>query len=98
MKKVEIIGAAIVDVLVTPAEETVFQTGSYPADQILMTHGGDALNEATVLQRLGVPVHLETILGDNAAGETVRRRMETVGLETSGLHVQGREVLRRKKN
>lgn len=88
MKKVEIIGAAIVDVLVTPAEETVFQTGSYPADQILMTHGGDALNEATVLQRLGVPVHLEAILGDDAAGETVRRRMEAVGLETSGLHVR----------
>ena len=29
MKKVEIIGAAIVDVLVSPAEERVFQTGSY---------------------------------------------------------------------
>ena len=88
MKKVEVIGAAIVDVLVTPAEESVFCTGSYPAEQIVMTCGGDALNEATVLQHLGVPVHLETLIGADAAGETVRRRMEQVGLELSGLHVR----------
>ena len=88
MKKVEIIGAAIVDVLVSPADEQVFQTGSSPADQILMTHGGDALNEATVLQSLGVPVHLETIIGDDAAGASVRRHMERVGLETSGVRIR----------
>lgn len=88
MKKVEIIGAAIVDVLVSPAEETVFQTGSYAADQIVMTHGGDALNEATVLQQLGVPVHLETVIGDDTAGETICRHMENAGLEESGLHIK----------
>lgn len=87
MKKVEIIGAAIVDVLVTPAEEKVFQTGSYPADRIVMTYGGDALNEATVLQGLGAPVHLETLIGNDAAGEAVSRRMEQVGLDRSGVHV-----------
>lgn len=87
MKKVEIIGAAIVDVLVTPVEETVFQTGSYPADRIVMTHGGDALNEATVLRCLGGNVHLETLVGNDMAGETVMRRMERVGLSREGLHV-----------
>ncbi len=88
MKKVELIGAAIVDILVTPADERVFQTGSCPAERILMTHGGDALNEATVLHGLGVPVHLETVIGDDAAGESVRRQMERVGLEQSGVHVR----------
>ena len=34
MKKVTIIGAAIVDVLVRPAEPEVFKTGSYAAQQI----------------------------------------------------------------
>ena len=87
MKKVEIVGAAIVDVLVTPVEETVFQTGSYPADRIVMTHGGDALNEATVLHCLGGEVHLETLIGDDTAGETVVRRMERVGLSKDGLHI-----------
>ena len=88
MKKVEIIGAAIVDVLVTPADERVFEIGSWPADQIVMTYGGDALNEATVLHKLGGNVHLETLLGSDAAGETVLRRMEQVGLEKSGVRVR----------
>ncbi len=88
MKKVEIIGAAIVDVLVTPVEEKVFQTGSYPADQIVMTYGGDALNEATVLHKLGGDVHLETLLGADAAGESVLRRIRQVGLEDSGVHIR----------
>ena len=88
MKQVEIIGAAIVDVLVSPADEAVFQTGSSPAEQIVMTHGGDGLNEATVLHGLGAPVHLETIIGDDMAGETVIRHMEQVGLEQSGLHIR----------
>ncbi|MEE1086408.1 MAG: carbohydrate kinase family protein [Schaedlerella sp.] len=88
MKRVEIIGAAIVDVLVSPAEEEVFQTGSYAANEIKMTHGGDALNEATVLQQLGVPVHLETVIGSDTAGETVCRHMENAGLEESGLHIK----------
>lgn len=87
MKKVEIIGAAIVDVLAAPADERVFAIGSQPADQILMTYGGDALNEATVLHKLGGKVHLETLLGDDEAGKAVLRRIERVGLETSGVHV-----------
>ena len=88
MKRVEIIGAAIVDVMVSPAEEDVFQTGSYAAEKIVMTHGGDALNEATVLQCLGVPVHLETVIGNDTAGETICRHMENAGLEESGLHIK----------
>jgi len=86
MKKVEIIGAAIIDVLVSPAEESVFQTGSYAADNIVMTYGGDALNEGTVLQGLGIPVHLETVIGDDSAGESICRHMEEIGLEKNGLH------------
>ena len=88
MKKVEIIGASIVDVLVSPAEESVFQTGSYAADNIVMTFGGDALNEATVLQGLGVPVYLETVVGSDSAGESICRHMEEVGLEKSGVHIK----------
>ena len=88
MKKVEIIGAAIVDVLVTPADERVFEIGSLPAEQIVMTYGGDALNEATVLHKLGGKVHLETLLGDDEAGRAVLRRMEQVGLETSGVRIR----------
>ena len=82
MKKVRILGAAIVDVLVSPADERVFAIGSCPADRIIMSYGGDALNEATVLRCLGGNVQLHTILGDDEAGRAVMRRMEQVGLDT----------------
>lgn len=85
MKKVEIIGAAIVDVLVSPANDAVFRTGSAPCERIVMTYGGDALNEATVLKGLGAPVQLVTVLGKDDAGEAVRRRMERVGLDLNGV-------------
>jgi len=88
MKKIHVVGAAIIDVLVSPADERVFQTGSLPADRIVMHFGGDALNEATVLQKLGAPVQLETIVGNDAAGNAVCRRMETVGLCLDSVHVR----------
>lgn len=92
MKQVQIIGAAIVDILVSQADEAVFQTGSSPTEGIFLSYGGDALNEATVLQRLDVPVRLETVIGKDEAGEAVCRRMDAVGLDKSGLHI--REDLR----
>ena len=40
--EVLVIGAAIIDVLVRPADEAVFHTGSYPAEDIRMSVGADA--------------------------------------------------------
>ena len=88
MKQVQIIGAAIVDVLVKPADERVFAVGSFPAEQIVMSCGGDALNEATVLHKLGGSVTLRTVLGEDEAGKTVLRRMEQLGLDTRGVRIR----------
>ena len=67
-KEVLLIGAAIIDVLVRPADAEVFRTGSYPAEEIRMSPGADALNEATVLARLGAKVRLLTVMGSDPAG------------------------------
>lgn len=72
MPNIIVIGAAILDVLVTPAEAQVFETGSYPAQDIRMMPGGDGMNEAVVLARLGADVMLETVTGDDMAGNVVR--------------------------
>lgn len=79
--EIVIIGAAIVDVLVRPASEEVFQTGSYGAEDIRMSVGADALNEATVLARLGKRVRLETILGNDQTGAYITRHCEEEGIE-----------------
>ena len=80
MAEIVIIGAAIVDVLVRPVNAAVFETGSYPAEEIGMSPGADALNEAIVLARLGGQVRLETVVGDDAAGRFLIRECADNGI------------------
>lgn len=88
MKKVLVIGAAIIDILVSGADEAVFRTGTHPTEGIRLSYGGDALNEATGLAHLGVPVRLETVVGDDEAGRAVLRRMEAAGIPAEGVHIR----------
>lgn len=76
-----VIGAAIIDILVRPAEAEVFQTGSYAAEEIRMSTGADALNEAAVLAGLGKRVRLETVTGSDRAGQFVRNYCRDMGIE-----------------
>lgn len=75
-----IIGAAIVDILVRPASEEVFRTGSYPAEDIRMSTGADALNESTVLSRMGRKVLLETVIGSDQAGQYLLEHCNREGI------------------
>ena len=76
-----IIGAAIIDILVRPADEEVFRSGSSSAEEIRMSTGADALNEATVLARLGKRVRLETVIGSDRAGAFIREHCQNSGIE-----------------
>ena len=75
-----VVGAAILDVLAEPVDERVFETGSSPADAITMRAGGDALNEATVLAKLGESVQLLTVLGSDPASELIRAHCRKWGI------------------
>ena len=66
-----IIGAAILDILVRPVGEDVFRMGSYNAEDIRMSVGADALNEATILAKMGKRVGLETVIGKDKAGKLI---------------------------
>lgn len=78
-----LIGASIIDVLVHPASVDVFAKGSSPAEEITMSVGADALNEATVLAKLGKKVRLETVVGDDEAGHYILNHCEKVGIDIS---------------
>jgi len=67
--EIVIIGAAIIDVLAYPVNVKVFETGSYSTEDIHMTTGADALNEATILAKKGRRVQLETVIGQDDAGK-----------------------------
>lgn len=78
--RIHIIGAAILDVLAVPAEPEVFEDGSFPADNIRISFGGDAFNEATVLASLGKKVSLNTIIGNDPEGDMILQRCEKKGI------------------
>ena len=69
--EVTVIGAAIIDVLAGPVDESIFEKGSQPVDSTQLAFGGDALNEAVVLGQLGAKVELISKVGDDEAGKRV---------------------------
>ena len=78
--EIVIIGAAIIDVLAHPVSVAVFETGSYPVEDIHMTTGADALNEATILARKGRRVQLETVIGRDDAGRFIQAHCKENGI------------------
>ena len=82
MNQFSIIGAAHLDALVEGMEETALQAGSSPAESIRLGFGGDALNEAVTLRRLGAEVDLVSKIGHDGAGNLVLEFCRTVGLPT----------------
>lgn len=81
VQKIVIIGAAVLDIIAAPVDQTVFETGSYPAEEIRMSPGGDALNEATVLAALGKAVRLEFVLGADMEGRMIQEHCRKHGIE-----------------
>ena len=79
-KKITVIGAAILDVLAGPVNEQIFQNGSQPMETIRLSFGGDALNEAVALSRLGVDVQLISKVGKDEAGDRVIDYIKENGL------------------
>ncbi|MBR3824383.1 MAG: carbohydrate kinase family protein [Lachnospiraceae bacterium] len=80
--RITVIGAAIIDVLAGPVSKQVFQTGSQPVEKTSLSFGGDALNEAVVLSRLGKKVQLISKVGKDEAGARVMDYAEVCGLAT----------------
>ena len=68
-KKLDVIclGAAVVDIPLRPVSRDIFDIESYPVDRIAMSVGGDAMNEATIISRLGFKTGIIACIGDDAA-------------------------------
>ena len=83
-----IIGAAIVDVPLSPVTPDILTAHSTPLERIAMGLGGDAANEALVLVRLGHSPALVSVVGDDAPGDFVRRTLSRSGVDVSALAVR----------
>jgi len=76
-----IIGAAIVDIPLSPVTPDIFTTHSTPLQRIAMGLGGDAANESLVLARLGHAPALVSVVGRDAPGDFVCRTLSEAGVD-----------------
>lgn len=79
-------GAAIIDVPVVPVDASVFTRTSTPADHIMMTSGGDAMNEAVILSRLGRRVRLVSRIGCDDAGAYIKAKCRNENIDVRYVH------------
>ena len=82
------VGAAIVDVPLQPVSRNIFDSESYPLEQISMTIGGDAINESTIISRLGGKVGLVSLVGNDAVGDYIVKHCEREGIDHAGVRRQ----------
>ena len=88
-KKLDVVclGAAIVDIPLRPVSRDIFDIESYPIDNIAMTVGGDAMNEATIISRLGFKTGIIAAIGDDAAGQFILRSCEKDHIDVEGITI-----------
>jgi sugar/nucleoside kinase (ribokinase family) len=84
-KSVLAVGQFVVDVLVKPVGRYPPPDAADMVDFIRLDTGGCTLNAARVLHRLGVPVRLAGLVGDDRLGEFLLTEISREGLDTSGL-------------
>ncbi|MDO4943118.1 MAG: sugar kinase [Lachnospiraceae bacterium] len=88
-KKLDVIclGAAIVDIPLQPVSRDIFDIESYPVDRIAMTVGGDAMNEATIISRLGYKTGIISCVGNDAAGNFILNSCTRDHIDIEGITI-----------
>ena len=87
-KQISIIGAGVIDVLVGAIDRNNFIDTSQDMDYVKLSFGGDALNEAIVLSRLGKKVQWISKVGDDDAGRKILDYAEENGVDISGVKIE----------
>lgn len=81
------VGTAIVDIPLYPITQEILSKVSYPLEDISMKIGGDALNEATIITRLGNRVGLMSAVGDDSAGYYIQGFAHRTGINIDYLKI-----------
>ena len=84
---ISIIGPGVIDVLAGAVDDKIFSRVSSPMDFVEISFGGDALNEAVVLSRLGKQVQWISKVGDDEAGRRVLNYAEENNLSVECVKV-----------
>ena len=74
------IGVAVVDITAYPADRSIFDRDNTPVDEVLLTPGGDAVNQSLFLAGLGRSVSLSCRLGDDSLGRFLAGKLSDAGV------------------
>lgn len=66
----------------------VFEIGSASMEDIRMSTGGDGLNEALILAKLGKKIRFETVVGRDFAGGLIIERCRKAGIEIADRQIR----------
>ena len=83
--KVLSVGMTVCDVLISPVPANVMELDSITIQKPTMACGGDALNFAMALAKLGTDVSLSGRVADDAAGGFIRSQCRKAGVHIEGL-------------
>ena len=79
------VGNAVADVLAKPVDHLAPRGTSQPLDDVALAPGGNSINTAIALARLGVSVRLAAAVGDDRFGQFIRDRIRAEGIGVAGL-------------
>ncbi|MGI6169016.1 MAG: carbohydrate kinase family protein [Christensenellales bacterium] len=77
------VGIAALDIYARPVTDQVFQRETMRVEQIGISGGGDALNQAVVLRALGSRSALIARIGKDSTGDILMERVEAAGVDVS---------------
>ena len=73
-------GLMVSDIIVHPVDPGIFDRDTQILENITFATGGDALNVAVNLARLGVDTGITGVIGDDAAGNNILSALKSVGV------------------
>ena len=79
------VGNAVADVLTRPVNDFAPSGTSQSLDDVALSAGGNCINTAIALARLGIPIKIAAAAGDDAFGEMLRLRIRQEGIDETGL-------------
>jgi len=79
------IGLMVCDIIIKPVDKTVFDVDATQLDTLKIASGGDALNVASNMSRLGLDVGLVGKVGNDVFGEYLINQAAKSGINTCGV-------------
>ncbi|MDR1766006.1 MAG: sugar kinase [Lachnospiraceae bacterium] len=90
--EVVVIGGAHTDLQLFTVGDDILSGPTYKVQEMLLAVGGDAIDEATVLTRLGHKVRLVSCIGDDLIGSLVLKHCKDNHIDTSYIKVDPAKV------